>query len=223
MFKRIIVAMIIVAVAGTALAPSAVSATKPKAYKNCAALNRAFPNGLARTQSAASAAVFNAFAAPTLDARAFRLNAALDVDRDGLACPHQVAAQNLPFAWGNIRVMQAPPPPAGGCGQVPIMLTIQDPAYMGGMGVALYMLQGEETIIGYVPFQAFDPSGASEDLRPAGKYPLLMDICAQQHAPAGLAELGFVAEPYDPNQEHNFEVTSMLDGVGQGMLPYTFG
>lgn len=60
------------------------SASKKK-YKSCAALNRKFEGGLARTKKAQNADAASKFL-PAVSAEGYRLNSGLDKDRDGVVC-----------------------------------------------------------------------------------------------------------------------------------------
>ncbi|MDH4397765.1 MAG: excalibur calcium-binding domain-containing protein [Actinomycetota bacterium] len=57
----------------------------PTAYKNCAAMNKAFPNGVAQSAKFKNIGK-SPIEKPKVDAKAYQANKKLDTDKDGIAC-----------------------------------------------------------------------------------------------------------------------------------------
>ncbi len=57
----------------------------PTAYKNCAALNKAFPNGVAQSSKFKNLGK-GPIEKPRVDSKAYQVNKKLDSDKDGIAC-----------------------------------------------------------------------------------------------------------------------------------------
>lgn len=82
----------------TAIITPATAATK---YSSCAALNKKYPSGLARTTTAASKTSAK-YAKPKVDKATYDANKKLDKDKDSVICPVSKISVD-PFAkkWGN--------------------------------------------------------------------------------------------------------------------------
>lgn len=81
--------LIVAAAAAVALGlsvGSASAAPAPKAYTNCTALNKVYPNGVAKTKKAAVKAVKNGAKRPAVSKKVYLLNIKSDRDRDLVAC-----------------------------------------------------------------------------------------------------------------------------------------
>ncbi len=77
--------LLAIVVAISFLAVPTASLGAPTAYKNCAALNQAFPNGVAQTAKFKNLGK-GPIATPKVDAKVYLANKKLDVDKDGIAC-----------------------------------------------------------------------------------------------------------------------------------------
>lgn len=73
-------------------APAASAAPKPAKYKNCAALNKAYPAGVAQSKAAAQVAVAAGNAEPAVSVKVYGLNKRLDRDKDLVVCEAAVSA-----------------------------------------------------------------------------------------------------------------------------------
>lgn len=79
---KLVVALLL----GSLIASSAASAAPlPKAYANCTALAKVYPNGVANSNKATNKGV-GAILKPAVSPSVYKLNARLDKDRDGIAC-----------------------------------------------------------------------------------------------------------------------------------------
>lgn len=67
-------------------APSEVSATSAKDYRNCDAMHRDFKNGVARSKKAARKQVKSDHKKPAVRPKVYRANTESDADKDGTAC-----------------------------------------------------------------------------------------------------------------------------------------
>jgi hypothetical protein len=102
--KRLIAVIAVAALAtgiGTGVAEAA---PKPKKYVNCAALNAAYPNGVAATAAAATAIEAALYFRPTTNKAVYNLNVKLDRPRNGTVC--EVALpKSVPSAVQYLRVI----------------------------------------------------------------------------------------------------------------------
>lgn len=81
--KRVITAVLAALIAITAL-PAAEAA--PAKFKSCAAMQKKYPNGVARDQAASQAAQAAGAAVPAVGRAVYTANRGLDRDKDGVAC-----------------------------------------------------------------------------------------------------------------------------------------
>lgn len=92
--KRILAAVVTVSIATTLVMPSAEAATPAaKRYASCSALNKAFPNGIARSGAASRVAAAEGFAEPRVSRALYNANEHLDRDDDLVACERKATAK----------------------------------------------------------------------------------------------------------------------------------
>jgi hypothetical protein len=84
--KRLICALLVVAVSWAVTTIPASAAPKPVKYKNCSALNKVYPSGVAQSQAATLVAVADGSVRPAVNSRVYNLNKKQDRDRDLVAC-----------------------------------------------------------------------------------------------------------------------------------------
>ena len=73
-------------------ATAAPAAPKPVKYKNCAALNKVYPAGVAQSRAAARVAEADGNARPRVAKKVYTLNKRLDRDKDLVACEQPVSS-----------------------------------------------------------------------------------------------------------------------------------
>lgn len=88
--SKVLTVLVAASVAVVLTGQAAQAAPKPTKYKNCAALNKAFPSGVAQSKAAADVAVAGGSARPTVNSAVYALNKGMDRDKDLVAC-EQVA------------------------------------------------------------------------------------------------------------------------------------
>ena len=96
--KRLILALLVVVVSSAVTTSPASAAPKPVKYKDCAALNKVYPSGVAQSQAATLVAVAGASARPAVNSRVYNLNKKLDRDKDLVACETPAPAAAAPAA-----------------------------------------------------------------------------------------------------------------------------
>ncbi len=102
---RLMKRLLAIVVAISFLAVPTASLGAQTAYKNCAALNKTFPNGVAQTAKSKNLGK-GPIASPKVDAKVYLANKKLDVDKDGIAC------EKIKPATGNA-AQPTPATPAG--------------------------------------------------------------------------------------------------------------
>jgi hypothetical protein len=79
-------------IAAAAMSPAAASSSTtaptagPKKYKNCAALNRVYPHGLAKSKTVKDHTSGTPVKSFWVNAKVYAVNTGLDRDKDGIAC-----------------------------------------------------------------------------------------------------------------------------------------
>lgn len=76
--------------------PAIASAARPPTYRNCTALNRVYPSGVARP-GARDRTVGRAVTGYRVDRRVYTANKRLDRDRDGIACERHAPPRRAPI------------------------------------------------------------------------------------------------------------------------------
>lgn len=76
--------------------PAIASAARPPTYRNCTALNRVYPSGVARP-GARDRTVGRAVTSYRVDRRVYTANQRLDRDRDGIACERLTPPRRAPI------------------------------------------------------------------------------------------------------------------------------
>lgn len=133
MSRRIMAAALAGLVVTVGLAAPA-EAAPPKRYKNCAALLKAYPNGVAKSKAAASKSVKAGNSKPAVAAALYKLNSAkLDRDNDGVMCQQTAEPKTveLKAGWGYLRVPEVAAPKPGECATIPLTFDVRNPKNLG--------------------------------------------------------------------------------------------
>lgn len=94
--SKILAAVLAASIAVVLTGSAANAAPKPAKFKNCTALNKAYPTGVAQSKAAADVAVAGGSARPAVSAGTYALNKGMDRDKDLVACEQTAAAAPAP-------------------------------------------------------------------------------------------------------------------------------
>jgi Excalibur calcium-binding domain len=85
--KWIVVLAAVATIAGLGIQPAgAQQAMGARQYRNCTAMHRDWPHGVARSRAAARREVADGYGRPHVSRRLYRANRDLDANDDGVAC-----------------------------------------------------------------------------------------------------------------------------------------
>ena len=182
--KKIVVAIASLGLMAGVATPAQAVQSSAKSYSNCDQLLKKYPNGVAKSKSAAAKAVKSGNARPKISGSLYKTNGKrLDRDKDGVMC-EQEGARTISFKtdFGFITAQEVKAPKAGECVNVPVAIDVRNLGPVGTFGMTVRLISEFGSVFGYEEISTDQRVQYPYIISEPGNLNMSLKTCADAHA-----------------------------------------
>lgn len=181
--KKLAIAVVSLLILTGIAAPAQAFQAVAKKYSTCADLLKKYPNGVAKSKSAAAKAVKSGNARPKVSPSLYKTNGArLDRGKDDVMC-EQEGVRTISFKtdFGFITTQSVKAPKAGQCVNIPITIDARNLATVGTFGMTVRLISEFSSVMGYEEISTDAAVVYPYTITAPGVYEMSLKTCGDQH------------------------------------------